>query len=376
MKFIFLISGMSSWENTLPIIYEFSKNKKNMIVIGIETKIFYTKFLEDEFRKNFLNVNNIVFLHLGRPKTILEFLKLLKFYFTLSISKFNFIFETVDFDKDLKLSNFFLKFNLYLGCKRGKIFADSLSENELRNTQIFYDAMGIKNKKLNFEKYDLLFTSNDENTLKQTYKDIIFSKNNFNIGKIKLNKDWLEYVNYFYDNKNLTDFDILIPLSATKGKFLRGYESLPNENKLTIIFEVLSKIKNITVVFKPHSKSDMNYFNYLIKGFNFKYTVSNFHLNYLCSKSKIVLTYYPASAQIYAKCFKKKVLEFGEYDKKIEDILNGKARYSESVDKRILNDKFELKNSIEFFLNNYKIEDKSNSPKENLSDLTNIIKNL
>ena len=63
MKFIFLISGMNSWENALPIIYELSKNKKNKIIIGIETKIFYSKFLEDEFRKDFLKRNDIDFLH-------------------------------------------------------------------------------------------------------------------------------------------------------------------------------------------------------------------------------------------------------------------------------------------------------------------------
>lgn len=375
MKFIFLISGMNSWENALPIIYELSKNKKNKIIIGIETKIFYSKFLEDEFRKDFLKKNDIDFLHLGRPKTGFEYLKLLRFYFVLSFSKFDYILETLDFDKDLKLSNFFLKLNLMFGCKRVKIFADSLSKNELLNTQIFYDVVNIKNKRLDFSKYDLTLISNDKEVLKEIYKKIIFSEKNFNIGRIKLNKDWLEYINRFYANKNLDNFDILIPLSATKGKFIKGHETLPNENKLIIFFEVLSKIKNIKVVFKPHSKSDMDYFNYLIKKYNFEYLISNFHLNYLCSKSKIVLTYHPTSAQIYAKCFNKKVLEFGQYDEKIEKILNGEARYSESVDKRILSDKDDLKKTIEFYLNNFKLENKNVIIQdENLSNLSNIIK--
>ena len=44
MKLIFLISGMSSWENSLPIIYELTKNKTNKIILCVETKIFYEKF--------------------------------------------------------------------------------------------------------------------------------------------------------------------------------------------------------------------------------------------------------------------------------------------------------------------------------------------
>ena len=89
MKLIFLISGMSSWENSLPIIYELTKNKTNKIILCVETKIFYEKFLKDEFRKNFLKRNSISFLHLGRPKSFIECLKLINFiyiyYFSNSI---------------------------------------------------------------------------------------------------------------------------------------------------------------------------------------------------------------------------------------------------------------------------------------------------
>ena len=122
MKLIFLMSGMSSWENTLPIIYNLSNDKKNKIIIGVETKIFLKKFLEDSLRKNFILRENINILHLGRPKTLNEFFKLLFFYIKLIFTKFNFIFETLDYDQDLKLTKFFLSFNLLLGCKRVKIF--------------------------------------------------------------------------------------------------------------------------------------------------------------------------------------------------------------------------------------------------------------
>ena len=64
-------------------------------------------------------------------------------------------------------------------------------------------------------------------------------------------------------------------------------------------------------------------------------------------KSKIVLTYHPTSAQIYAK-YLKKVIEFGEYDQRIEKLLNGKARYYESVDTRVKSNSELLKNEIEF----------------------------
>ena len=41
---------MSSWENSLPIIYELTKIKLIKLYY-VETKIFYEKFLKDEFRK-------------------------------------------------------------------------------------------------------------------------------------------------------------------------------------------------------------------------------------------------------------------------------------------------------------------------------------
>ncbi len=375
MKLIFLISGMSSWENSLPIIYELSKVKKNKIILCVETKIFYEKFLKDQFRKNFLKKNNITFLHLGRPKSLIEYFRLLILYLNLLVIKFDYIMETLDLDMDLKLTNYFLKINLLYGCKRVKIFSDSLSEVELKNTQIFYDAMSIINKKLNFSKYDFTLISQNEEILKNVYKDIIFSKKNYNIGKIKFNEDWLNYINKFYDNQEIEDFDVLIPLSATKGKFLKGYESTSNENKLETIFEVLSSIKNISVIFKPHSKSDMDFFNLLLSKYKFKYLISYYHLNYLCTKSKIVLTYHPTSAQIYAKHFKKKVIEYGEYDKKIEKLLNGKSRYHESVDIRIKTDKEKLKNEIEFYIKNYEINNISSKFKEErLSSINEILK--
>ena len=85
---------------------------------------------------------------------------------------------------------------------------------------------------------------------------------------------------------------------------------------------------------------------------------------------KVSLIYFLSS-----KCFNKKVLEFGQYDEKIEKILNGEARYSESVDKRILSDKDDLKKTIEFYLNNFKLENKNVIIQdENLSNLSNIIK--
>ena len=62
-----------------------------------------------------------------------------------------------------------MKFNFFKGCKRVKIFSDSLSEAELRNTQIFYDAMN-NNKKLNFSKYDFTLISQNEDILKQAIK--------------------------------------------------------------------------------------------------------------------------------------------------------------------------------------------------------------
>ena len=231
--------------------------------------------------------------------------------------------------------------------------------------------MKIENKKLNFSKYDFSLLSNSEDVLRKVYKNIIF-KNVFNIGRIKLNQDWLKYINNYYKNINLKEFDILVPLSATKGKFLR-YDALDNETKLLSIFETFSKIEDITVTFKPHSKSDMIYFKELIKKFDFSYKISNYHLNYLCSKSKIVLTYHPTSAQVYAKCFGKTVIEFGEYDK-IENILNGKARYFDSVDKRVLNDKQELELTIRHYLNNNLIKNDVNN--NFLDELSNLKKYL
>ncbi len=375
MKLAFLLSGMSSWENSLPIIYELTKTKSNKIILCVETKVFYEKFLKDEFRKNFLKINNITFLHLGRPKTLIEFWNLIKFYINLSFEKFDYILETIDLDLDLKLTNYFLKFNFLLGCKRVKIFSDSLSDIELKNTQLFYDAMNISNKKLDFRKYDFTLISQSEEVLKDVYKNIFFSKKNYNIGKIKFNEGWLDYINKFYDNQSLETHDILIPLSATKGKFLKGYVSNTNENKLEKIFEVLSEIKNIKVIFKPHSKSDMTFFDSLVSKYKFKYKISYFHLNYLCLKSKIVLTYHPTSAQIYAKYFKKKVIEFGEYDQKIEKLLNGKSRYYDSVDIRIKSDREILKNKIEYYLNHSETSDEKKVLKdEKLSKINEIIK--
>ena len=267
-----------------------------------------------------------------------------------------------------------MKFNFFKGCKRVKIFSDSLSEAELRNTQIFYDAMNINNKKLNFSKYDFTLISQNEDILKQVYKNIILSKRNYNIGKIKFNQDWLNYVNEFYENQVLENFDLLIPLSATRGKFLRGYESESNEDKLETIFKVLSSIKNISVIFKPHSKSDMDFFNLLLKKYKIKHIISYSHLNYLCTKSKIVLTYHPTSAQIYAKYFKK-VIEFGEYDQRIEKLLNGKARYYESVDTRVKSNSELLKNEIEFYLKNYQLDNQEKTTREDkLSSINEIIK--
>ena len=157
----------------------------------------------------------------------------------------------------------------------------------MKNTQVFYDIMNIENKKLNFSKYHLSIISNEKNFLKKIYKNIIFSKNNFNLGKIKFNKDWINYVYNFYSKGDfLSQFDILVPLSATKGKFLKGYEAAEQEIKLKKIFDVLSDLKNINVVFKPHSKSDMYYFKSLIEKYKFKYEISDCHLVYLCSKSK------------------------------------------------------------------------------------------
>jgi len=371
MKFIFLISGMNSWENSLPIIYELSKKKKNKITIGIETHVLFTKFLKDKFRKNFIEDNKISLLYLDRPKSLNDIAKLFLFYLKLIFVKFNFILETIDFDQDLKLTNFFLKYNLFLGCKRVKIFSDSLSENELKNTQIFYDIMNIKNKKLNFLKYDLTILSNEKTILKKIFNNIEFSKNNINLGKIKLNDDWLKYINNYYTEKNLlSNFDILIPLSATQGKFLRGYNSSTNEKKLNTIFEILSEFKNLKIVFKPHSKSDMNYFKKLIDGYDLKYSISDLHLNYLCNLSKLVLTYHPTSAQIYAKHFKKNVIEYGEYDQKIENLLNGNPRYFESVDKRVRTDKKELKETIEYYLNRPNVSyEKKYLKKDTLSDI-------
>ena len=366
---------MSSWENSLPIIYELTKTKTNKIILCVETKIFYEKFLKDEFRKNFLKRNSISFLHLGRPKSFIECLKLINFYIYLLFFKFDYILETIDLDIDLKLTNYFLKFNFFKGCKRVKIFSDSLSEAELRNTQIFYDAMNINNKKLNFSKYDFTLISQNEDILKQVYKNIILSKRNYNIGKIKFNQDWLNYVNEYYENQVLENFDLLIPLSATRGKFLRGYESESNEDKLETIFKVLSSIKNISVIFKPHSKSDMDFFNLLLKKYKIKHIISYSHLNYLCTKSKIVLTYHPTSAQIYAKYFKKKVIEFGEYDQRIEKLLNGKARYYESVDTRVKSNSELLKNEIEFYLKNYQLGNQEKTTREDkLSSINEIIK--
>ena len=94
-----------------------------------------------------------------------------------------------------------------------------MSEAELRNTQIFYDAMNINNKKLNFSKYDFTLISQNEDILKQVYKNIILSKRNYNIGKIKFNQDWLNYVNEYYENQVLENFDLLIPLSAIEVNF-------------------------------------------------------------------------------------------------------------------------------------------------------------
>ena len=378
MKFIFLISGMSSWENALPIIYKISQQKNNKIIIGVETYILFKKFLQDKFRISFLKNNKIKILYLNKPRSLKDFIKLLLFYLKLSSTKFSFIFETIDFDKDLKLTNIFLKFNLFLGCKRIKIFSDSLSENELKNTQIFYDVMKIENKKLDFSKYDLSIFSNEKNVLKNVYKNIKFSKYNINLGKIKLNKEWLEYIyNYYSKYNHLKDFDILIPLSATKGKFLRNYEATVQEKKLKLIFEVLSELDDIKVVFKPHSKSDMDYFKSLIENYNFKYLISDFHLVYLCSKSKLVLTYHPTSAQIYAKHFKKNVIEFGEYDEHIENILDGKARYFESVDRRIKFDKDILKDSINYYIENItNINNFNNLKEDTLGDIVKIIKNF
>ena len=378
MRFIFLLSGMSSWENALPIIFKISQYKNNKIIIGIETYVLFEKFLKDEFRKSFLKNNNIKIIYLNKPQSLTDTINLFLFYLQLIFIKFNFIFETIDFDKDLKLTNIFLKFNLLLGCKRIKIFSDSLSENELKNTQVFYDIMNIENKKLNFSKYHLSIISNEKNFLKKIYKNIIFSKNNFNLGKIKFNKDWINYVYNFYSKGDfLSQFDILVPLSATKGKFLKGYEAAEQEIKLKKIFDVLSDLKNINVVFKPHSKSDMYYFKSLIEKYKFKYEISDCHLVYLCSKSKIVLTYHPTSAQIYAKHFQKNVIEFGEYDKKIETIFGGKARYFESVDRRIKFDKIKLKEAVKYYLNkSEKNVDLKIARKDNLHEIYNIIKNF
>lgn len=368
---------MHSWENMLPIVHELSKKQKNKIIIGVETKTFLKKFLEDPLRENIILNNNIFLLHLGRPKNISEILRLIFFYFKLIFSKFDFIFETIDFDKDLKLSKFFLNFNLLLGCKRIKVFCDSLTINELKNTEIFYDVMNIRHSKLNFEKYDYTLVSNDIKILKNVYKDqISFPKKNINLGKIKFNTSWINYINDFYDQKkNKEEFDILVPLTATRGKFLRGSQATEQEVKMKIIFEILSKISNIKVVFKPHSKSDMNYFYEEISNFNLNYKVSYKHLYYLIQKSKLVLTYHPTSAQIFVKYFKKPVIEYGEYDEEIEKKLNGKARYFESVDKRIKFDKFELQETISDYLENkldFKVKEFDKN--ENLSNLFNLIK--
>ena len=95
----------------------------------------------------------------------------------------------------------------------------------------------------------------------------------------------------------------------------------------------------------------------------------------MCTKSKIVLTYHPTSAQIYAKYFKKKVIEFGEYDQRIEKLLNGKARYYESVDTRVKSNSELLKNEIEFYLKNYQLGNQEKTTREDkLSSINEIIK--
>ena len=119
----------------------------------------------------------------------------------------------------------------------------------------------------------------------------------------------------------------------------------------------------------------MKFFYDEIKNFKFNYSISEDHLLHLCQNCKLVLTYHPTSAQIYSKYFNKPVIEYGEYDQKIENKLNGQARYFESVDKRIKFSKEELENTIIRYLNNELISKvKNNLPEDNLSNLLELMK--
>ena len=70
-----------------------------------------------------------------------------------------------------------------------------------------------------------------------------------------------------------------------------------------------------------------------------------------------------------------KVIEFGEYDQRIEKLLNGKARYYESVDTRVKSNSELFKNEIEFYLKNYQLDNQEKTTREDkLSSINEIIK--
>ena len=361
-KIIFLVSGMNTWENTMPLIYKLDK-KKFSVTLGIETYNFYIKFRNDNFRENFLLENNINCIHLSKPRNIKEVFYLFNFYLSLIFCKFDYIIETTDFDIDLKITKFFLCFQIFKGCKRIKNFCDNMSFNEKKNTQLFYDKLSMANKKLNFKKYNHVLLSSDKKDYIMIYKKlIIFSENKnqtINIGKPKFEKKWINYILNYYKN-NVCRYDILIPLSATKGNFIKGNQALDQENKLYIIFKVLNEIGNIKIVLKPHSKTDLSVIYELQKKYeSLDIVIKTDHLYSLISTSKFMLTYHPTSAQIYTKIFNKKCVEFGNYDPRVEKAFEYKPRYHESVDEWVRDSRNTLKNVLIKYLKNSR-EDKKN----------------
>ena len=345
--YIFLNNKLLTIDLILPFILELKKKEKNL-------DVYFFSF--DKITLNTIQKNVLLFKiinEVGKIKIFGNYLrvdnkviKIINYFIEFSrIILASLIFKTFFFH--FKALEFFPYSFLYKINKKNCFYFDpncwGYSENIEKSYNLFFGRDINYKKKIQLMNYSNLVTYNNQSPLINHSKNR--KKKIFIINPTRSESSWLNYcrkesLDFFkkekwlkekYNKKKL----LLYILGGLREVDL--VSGLNKDSNARVMFKetlkILSKNKNLFIIFRPHAFTNIDDLNNICLNSNFyNYKISNMHTSILSRFCRFTICNYFSFALVDAWMSGSNVIEFTSYEKQMLDITNNKSIFPEFVD--------------------------------------------
>ena len=345
--FIFLNNKLLTLDLILPFMLELKKKKKSL---DIEFISFDKKTL------NIIKKNELLFDTINQIGKI----KIFGNYFNISNKITKIIGYIIDFSRIIIINFFynivfihfkaleFFPYNiLYKINKKNCFYFDpncwGYSDNIEKSYNLFFKRDINYKKIILLKSYSNLVTYSNESPLINYSK--INNKNVFIINPTRSEKNWLAYSKNasqkylkqeaWLKKKNNKNIYLLYILGGLREiDLVSGLSKEANSRKMfTETIKVLSKNKNIFVIFRPHAITNIKDLKSLCLNLNFNnYKISYMHTSVLSRFCKYTICNYFSFALADAWMSGSNVIEYTSYEKKMLEITNNKSIFPQFID--------------------------------------------